>query len=181
VDTGFDKARLMKYQALAVKALGDPLKMRLVVLVAVTAIGAVGVYMPLSDQILQRRALVAAEKERYEVIREVELLRREIEGYKPRISAKSDTNEWVQYLLAGSREANVKLRDMESKEPQKVGPYRAVYLVVEVEGTYARLKAFMEWLEQSDRLLRVDNIRFEKRPDVVVMKLYVLGLVQKSA
>ncbi len=176
-----DKARLLQYKAQVVKLLGDPMKMRLAIVVAVTGLAGLGIYMPFSDSIDQQRRLVAAEQKRLSVVQDVESLRQQVADYQKRISGQSDTNEWVQYLLAGSRSTNVKLRNMESKEPQKVGPYKAVSLAVEVQGTYPQMKQFIEWLDRSERLLRLDMVRLEKMPDLIVMKVYVLGLVRKGA
>ncbi|MCE5325310.1 MAG: hypothetical protein LLG01_02735 [Planctomycetaceae bacterium] len=176
-----DKARLMQYKAQIVKLLGDPIKMRLAIVTAVTLVAALAIYMPFSDEIAQQQRLVAAEKNRLALVQDVENLRKQVCDYQSRIGDKSDTNEWVQYLLAGSRAAKVKLRNMESKEPQKVGPYKAVSLAIEVQGTYPQMKQFIEWLDRSDRLLRLDMMRLEKMPDLIVMKVYVLGLVRKSA
>ncbi|MCE5277744.1 MAG: GspMb/PilO family protein [Planctomycetaceae bacterium] len=176
-----DKARLLQYKAHLVKVLGDPVKMRLAIVAAITLVAAVAIYMPLSDAIEQQQRLVAAEKKRLSLVQDVESLRKQVTDYQDRIGQQSDTNEWVQYLLAGSRAAKVKLRNMESKQPQAVGPYKAVSLAVEVQGTYPQMRQFIEWLDRSDRLLRVDMMRMEKMPDVIVMKVYVLGLVRKSA
>ena len=139
-----------------------------------------GVYWPLSQRIDQGRAALTAQHARLDAIAEVEGLRKQADGFRLRIGEKSDTNEWVQYILGGLRKCDVKLRDMESKEPHKVGPYMAIVINVELDGSYAKLKAFMEWLDQSDRLLRVDMVRLEKRPDTLLMRLSVLGLVSKN-
>jgi hypothetical protein len=181
MDFGIDKAKVQQYKALAVKFLGHPAKMRVVLLAAMTGLAVGAIYLPLSDKTAQQRVLIAAEKKRLDCIREVEGLRQQAKQYVSRIDAKSDTNEWVRYLLDGCRQARVRLRDMESKEPRKVGPYKAVTLVLEVQGQYPHLKQFLEWLDLSERLLRVDAIRVEKLPDAVIMKVQVLGLVGKRA
>ena len=181
MDLGVDKAKLQQYKAQAVKLLSQPAKLRVALLVAMMGLAIGAIYMPLSDRIDQQRRLVATEKKRLDSIRDVENLRRETKQYSPRIDPKSDTNEWVKYLLDGSRQAKVRLRDMQSKDSQKVGPYTAVSLVLEVQGNYPQLKQFLEWLEQSDRLLRVDLVRMEKLPNALIMKLSVLGLVGKNA
>ncbi len=181
MDYGIDREKLLMYKAAAIKLLSDPLKMRLAVVLLAAALGIGAVYMPLSDQIDQGRAAAASERKRLAAIQEVEALHRDANDFRSRIGLHSDTNEWVQFLLAGSRQMQVRLRDMESKEPQKVGPYKAVTLVLEMEGTYAQLRAFVEWLEQSDRLVRVDMVWFEKRPGSLVMKICMLGLVRGNA
>jgi hypothetical protein len=181
MDLGFDKAKIARYKASFQKAFGHPAKLRLAVTAAIGALVVVAAFVPLSDQIQQARADLAAQRRRLDAVKDVEALRHDIGEYRGRIGDTSDTNEWVQYLLGGSRQAQVHLRNMESKEPQKVGPYKAVCLVVELEGSFPRLRQFVEWLEQSPRLLRVEEVRFERQPVNVMMKLRVLGLVGKSA
>jgi Tfp pilus assembly protein PilO len=181
METGLDKEKLLHYKAVVLKHLSDRTKLRISVAFSLTFLAVVGVYSPLSDRIRQKKAQVATEKQRREVIVDVEALRREINSFRGRVPEGSDTNEWVQYVLGGLREVRVKLRDMSSKPPQRVGPYRTVTLSLEVEGTYAEMKRFVEWLEQSDRLLRVDSSQLQKKPNNLVMRLVLLGLVRKNA
>ena len=181
MDMGIDKAKLQQYKANVVKLLADPGKMRLVVVMVLAGLAVGAVYMPISDRIEESGRKTAAERKRFDVIKDVETLRTEANTYRPRISEKGDTNDWVQYLLGGLRQAKVGLRDMESKEAQEVGPYKAVNLALVVEGTFPQLRQFLEWLEQSDRLLRIDLIRLERQAGVVTMKVQVLGLVRKNA
>lgn len=181
MDLGLDKTKLQVYKAQLTKLLGHPAKMRVAVLAAMVGLAVAAIYMPSSDRIVRQRKLVAAEQKRLEAIREVEALRKEAKEYAPRISKDGDTSEWVQYLLEGCRGAKVRLRDMQTKEPRKIGPYGAVCLSMEVQGNFQQLRQFLEWLEQSDRLLRVDMMRIEKLPDVLLMKVNILGLTGKRA
>ncbi|MCX5674523.1 MAG: GspMb/PilO family protein [Planctomycetota bacterium] len=178
---GLDKAKQAQFKAQVVKLIGDPVKMRLAVVFAVTGLVVGAVYYPLSGRIDETRGQVSSERQRLATIQEVESLRHDVKAYQSRIGAQSDANEWVQYLLAGSRRAGVGLRSMETRDPRKVGPYTAVALTLEVQGVYPQLKEFVEWLEQSDRLLRVESVRLEKAPGMVVMKIYILGVVRSHA
>ena len=181
MELGLDKTKMVQYKAVVADHLRDPVKLRLGVVTVLTAVAIVGVYLPLSGRIQRTRRQLSAERIREQSIAEVEKLREQVEAYRGRISGHSDTNEWVQYLLEGLRGSQVKLRDMASKKPRPVGPYAAVTLSMEIEGTYPRLKSFVEWLECSERVLRVDAVRLEKRKESVVMKIAVLGLIQKNA
>jgi hypothetical protein len=176
-----DKAKLQQSKAQVARLLGDPLKMRLAVIFAVTALAVGGIYYPLSGQISDQRQATSTEKGRLQIIQDVEALRHDVAEFRSRLGPKSDTNEWVQYLLGGSRQVGVGVRGMEGREQRPIGPYTAITLTMEVQGTYAQIQSFVEWLEQSDRLLRIDNIRIEKMPGMIVMKITVLGLVQKHA
>lgn len=181
MDAGISKEQLQRYMAIATVHLSDPVKMRLAVMVAMTAVAIMAVYRPLVGQIETKQRELVAQKKRANLIASVEASRKQAKVYRPRISEKSDTNEWVQYILMGLRKSGVKLRDMSSRQPRKVGPYKAIVLTVEVQGNYKTVKSLMEWLEQSDRLLRVDSMRCQKKLGAIEMKITVLGLVGKSA
>jgi len=181
METGLDKAKLLHYKAVALKHLGDSTKLRLMVVFSLVCLIVLGAYMPLSGEIARSKALLYDRKRRLETVGEVCALRSEVASYRQRIAADADTNEWVQYVLAGLRTGGVKLRDMSSKPAEKVGPYRTVTLCFEVEGTYPEMKAFMEWLERSERLLRVDSVRLDRQPENLTMRITLLGLVRKNA
>lgn len=181
MDAGIDKEKLLQYKKIALTHLSNPVKLRLTTVFVIVAVGMIGVYMPLSERIKTARKELADERERNDKIKDVEKLRKQAGMYRDRIGDNWDTNEWVQYTIDGLRNFKVKLREMESGEPRRVGPYRAVLLTMEIEGQYSQLHGFIEWLESSDRMLRVDSIRFEKRPDNLLMQIIVLGLVPKNA
>jgi type II secretory pathway component PulM len=177
-----DKAKIQQYKARIVKILGDPVKMRLAVIFAVTVLAIGGIYYPLSGQIEEERAAVAAEKARLEVIQDVEKLRSDVTEFRSRIGEKKDTNEdWDHYLMDGTRQMGIMLRGMEKRETHAIGPYTAITQVMEVQGTFSQIQAFVEWLDKSERLLRIDNMRIEKTPGAIVMKVNVLCLVSKHA
>jgi hypothetical protein len=181
VETGISKEKLLLYKEIAIKHLSNPLKLRLTTVFTFVAVGIVFVYMPLSKRIQAAEKMLADERERNEKICDVEKLRKQVRSYRDRIGDNSDTNEWVQYTLDGLRNFKVKLREMESGEQKRVGPYHAVTLSMEIEGLYPRLEGYIEWLEKSERILRIDSVRFEKRPQNLLMKIIILGLVPKNA
>ena len=181
METGIDKEKLLYYRNLIVKHLSDPIKMRLAVVSAALIIGLGAVYVPFSKRLAKQQAQLEKQTAKANAIRDVENLRKQINLYKDRIPKISATNGWVQYILGGIRKNHVKLRDMSTRQPRKVASYKALVMEVEMEGTYPNLKKFVEWLEQSDRLLRIDGIRFKKRQDCLLMKVVVLGLVRGNA
>ena len=181
MDVGIDKEKLLHYRQVASEFLSDPVKLRLATVATLVAVVIVGGYMPLSKQIHEAQKRLADERERNGQITDVEKLQKQADAYRGRVSQGADTNDWVQYILGGLGQFSVKLRNMESREPKRVGPYRTVTLDMEIEGTYPQLRAFVEWLEQSDRLLRVDSVRFERNSRSLLLKTVVLGLVPKNA
>ena len=179
METGIDKEKLLHYKALAEKHLSNPKKFRLAVAAFFLLVGIFGIYLPFSKRIQETRKMLADERERNSYIMKVESLEKQSRMYKSYLESNTDTNLWVQYILDGLERFQVKLRDMESKSSRKVGMYEAVCLSLELEGNYDQLKGVIEWLEQSEHLLRIDSLRFEKRPDYLLMKVDVLGLMGK--
>jgi hypothetical protein len=178
---GVDKAKLLHYKEVAIRHLSNPIKLRLTTVFLIAAIGIGGVYFPFSKRIQEAQKKLDDEKDRNKKIQDMEDLLNSVNIYRERISDSSDTNEWAQYILDGLLNFKVKLRGMESSEPKRVGPYHAVILSLEIEGAFEQLREIVEWFEKSQRLLRIDSVRFEKRPDSLLMKIIVLGLVPKNA
>ncbi|MFA5293671.1 MAG: hypothetical protein WC496_11660 [Phycisphaerae bacterium] len=179
MDLGLDKEKIMRYKALFERHLGSPVKMRLATMGGLLVLTIVLVYMPLSKEIKKSKKLLSSEKERNSCIMEHEKLQKQVEIFHSIIGEKSDTNEWVQYLLDGMRKFPVKLKGMESKQQRKVGPYRAAALSMEIEGTFAELKKYVEWVESSPRLVRIDTLQIEQRSSGLLLKILVLGIVPK--
>ena len=159
METGIDKAKLMQYKALAEQHLSDPMKLRLTVVGGLLVLTIALVYIPFSKEINQCKKLISAERERNNNIVDCEKLQKDVVVFRALIGEKSDTNEWVQYLLGGMSKFKIKLRGMESKQQRKVGIYKAIVLSMEIEGSYPELKNYVEWVESSERLIRIDLLQ----------------------
>lgn len=177
IETGIDKEKLLHYKAVAEKHLRNPKKYRLTVVAAVLLAGLCFIYWPFSKRIQAVSFLLKKEQERKDYIRKVESLEEQTVLYKDRIDPGMDTNQWVQCILDGLAGYDVKLREMESKTQRKIGAYAAVNLSLELQGDYPQLKGFLEWLDQSEKLLRVEFLRIEKYPDYLLMTVQVLGVI----
>jgi Tfp pilus assembly protein PilO len=180
METGIDKEKIMRYKALLEQHLSDPIKLRLMTAGGLLLLSVVLIYMPLSKKIDENKRLLAAEKERNSYIVDYEKLQKQAESFQSLIGDKCDTNEWANYLLGGLGKYQVKLRGMESKQPRKVGPYGAAAFSLDIEGEYSELKNYIEWVESSPRLIRIDTMQFEKRPKGLKMKILILGIIPKK-
>jgi Tfp pilus assembly protein PilO len=180
METGLDRERLEQYKATLEKYLNEPAKMRLAVVVALFVAGIMLIYMPLSDKLAQQRSLIATERSRAEAIELLESLQEQTDAYRSRIPENVDANNWAKYVLDLLRDRKLRLRDMSTKPRRKAGPYEAVVLCVEVEGPFNKIRDFIEDLESSDRLLRIDVVRLEKEKDTIIAKLTILGLMNKK-
>src|SRR3990170_4594503 len=159
--------------------LHDPRRLRLLVTVLVLAAGFVGVYMPLERRIEKTARTLDKEQKRYALAEEIEELRVQVAGFQARLPKNTDTNEWVQYVLEGIRKFPLKLSTLDSDDPQRVGPYEAVVLHMELEGEFQDLDSFLDWLDTNDRLFRVDSVKIAPprgESNRLVMQLAVLGV-----
>lgn len=164
--------------------LHDPLQLRILVIGIALAVGYAGFYMPLSERI-------AATKQRLEQERKLEVLAGNIDRLKKQCAvfakrlAPADAKEWVQYVHEGVRQYPLKLSKLDSLATKTIGPYKAMALHVEVQGSFFDLDQFLRWLEANDRLMRTDDISIlppktlkGNKPDDLVMKLTVLGMAE---
>lgn len=180
MELNIDKVKLKKYKTLVELHLSDPVKLRLVTIFILLGAAIVVIYLPFSKKIGETKKILSLEKERNNYIKDFEKFQKQSASINMLMGQKIDTNGWVQYLLDGLRKFQVKLRGMEAKQQRKVGPYSATALSVEVEGPYPELKKYIEWVEGSGGLVRIDSIQFEKTPKNVLMKTLILGIIKKK-
>jgi Tfp pilus assembly protein PilO len=177
--------------------LHEPLGLRIAVVGAILLAGYGGVYTPLSAQIgtmdrkitREQKLAVLAEK-----LEQLQMHCKQIEKWLPK---QTDNKEWMQYMLDGIRKFPLKLVRLDFLAPRPVGPYQALVMRIEVEGSYFQLDQLLRWLETNPRLLRVDDINIglakqeqqsfgrtmgrekekkEENRDNMVMGITVLGL-----
>ncbi|MFH1924472.1 MAG: type 4a pilus biogenesis protein PilO [Planctomycetota bacterium] len=139
--------------------LDDPRQLRALVTGLILAVGFVGVYMPLSGRIDKTARELDKEERRLALAGEIEQLRAQVDSFQARLPEDTDTNEWIQYVLAGIRKFPVVLVKLDPDEPQRVGPYEAVVLHLEIVGEYQNLDSFLDWIEANERLFRVDSVK----------------------
>ena len=159
--------------------LRDPLRLRVVITGLVLAVGYVGIYMPLGGRVEELRRDLSGERTLQSLATDAEYLRAQVDMFQDRLPKDADTNEWVQYVLEGTRQFPLKLINMDSDKPKRVGPYQAVALRVELEGAIHDLESFLYWLETNQRLFRVESAKIAPAREectALVMQLTVLGL-----
>ena len=138
------------------------------------------IYLPLRDGIEDTRHKLSGERKRLNLARDIEHLRNQYQNFKHRLPEKSDPNEWVQYVLGGVRRFPLKLTTLDSDPLRDVGPYQAVVLRIELEGSFPDLHGFLGWLETNERLFRVDAVKIQPHRTgngTLVMQLTVLGVL----
>jgi Tfp pilus assembly protein PilO len=161
------------------RRLQDPLQMRCIVTALVLMVGYGGIYLPMSaalEEATQRRGV---KQKRLEQGRDVQQLQAQFEQFARRLPAGKDPNEWVEYLLGGIRRFPLKLETLQAEAPRTMGPYKVVGLRIALEGTFADLNRFLGWLDENERLLRVESIKMDpdSKKSRLTMQLTVLGLM----
>ena len=161
-----------------VDRLHDPVQLRVFITVAMVAVGYFGIHVPLGGRIEKTGRRLNEERKRQILATDIELLRAEVESFQPRLPRDTDTNEWVQYVLEGVRKFPLRLTNLGSDSPRRLGPYEAVVLHVELAGRYQDLDSFLYWLESNRRLFRVDSAKImppRGESGKLVMQLTLLG------
>jgi hypothetical protein len=158
--------------------LHDPLQLRIFIIVVMLAAGYVGIVMPLGDQITETARVVKKTKEHKALVKEIEALKSQLNRVVARLPKNTDTNEWVQYVLAGVRKLPVRLVNLGSEDPRRVGPFEAIVLRVALRGHYKDLESFLVWVETNERLFRIDGVTIipARGSDKLDMDLTLLGL-----
>jgi hypothetical protein len=161
-------------------------QLRMIITGLVVVVGYGAVYLPLSNDIANTRDRLTTAQKRLQLAKDVAALQTEFKRCQPRLSPMPDNNEWVQYLLGGLRKMPVNLVNMDFRPSREVGPYKAIVLRIQIEGTYQNLHTALCWLETNDRLFRVDNINFlppqkgqekDNNGDNLLLELILLGMM----
>lgn len=162
-----------------IELLHDPVRLRMAVTGFMLVVAYAGIYMPLSSRAEEATRKLNKERNLQGLAEDIEYLREQVDKFQPRLPEKTDTNEWVQYVLGGIRKFPPKLISLDRESPKAVGPYKAVVLNIQLEGRFHDLDSFLCWLEGNERLFRVESVKIapaRQATDKLVMKLILLGL-----
>ena len=154
------------------EAVRDSTRMKVVVTLAVVLVGHFGVCQPFNTAIARTTRLLREEERRWQLAQDIELLEAHEAHFQPRVVVGWDVNQWVQYVLDGVRARPLLLKDLDSGEKYKVGPYTAIELQLQVSGSARDVDSLLFWLETNERLFRIDALKLEPvRGDAPVSSL----------
>src|SRR5690348_7592370 len=106
MDAGSKKSSL---QTQLLARLQNPVQLRVFITALLVLGGYAGIYMPLSNEIADTGEQLSKARKRLDLTKDIEYLRGQFNRFKPRLPHKTDTNEWVQYVLGGIRGLPVKM------------------------------------------------------------------------
>jgi type II secretory pathway component PulM len=178
------KQRRANWKQKLLQRLHDPLQLRIFIIGIVLAVGYFGIYTPLSERIAETKKRLDQERKLETLAANIERLEKQSSVFTKRL-VPADAKEWVQYVHEGVRQYPLKLSKLDSLATKTIGPYKAMALHVEVQGSFFDLDQFLRWLESNQRLMRTDDISIGppkslkgNKPDDLVMKLTVLGMAE---
>ena len=159
--------------------LHNPVQLRICLMAIILAAGYGGIYMPLSARIDETSKKLEHDKKLLVLADRMEHLQGQYHTFQDRIP-DTDTKEWEHYMLDGIRGFPLlKLSKLSCEPPKQVGPYKAVVLKIDLEGSFAEIDKFLRWLESNHRLFRTDSLKLSpghEKSTGMSMQLIVLGL-----
>jgi len=152
-------------------------RMAVAVIGGVFLVGFFLVSRPLSDRIDTANDRLGKAVGRAQLATEVFDLRHQESLYAKKLPRGVDPNDWTNYLLEGIRNERVRLVKLDPKDILSLGPCKVLSWNIELEGNFEALGRVVEWLENGQRLVRIDRCILQSPAGVTVgMSLLVKGL-----
>jgi hypothetical protein len=131
---------------------------------------------PLSERIDAANLRYSRAETRMHLGSDVADLRRLAGLYAKKLQRGVDLNDWTQYLLNGINAQRVRLSKLDPTDAQSLGPCKVLTWDCVIEGDFESLARVVEWLENGDRLIRLDRILFEGKHGRLVLTMNIRGL-----
>jgi hypothetical protein len=97
--------------------------------------------------------------------------------YEKKLQRGVDLNDWTNYLLGGVKTEHVRLIRMEPKKQTAIGPCKVLTWHVEMMGDFQSLARVVQWIENGERLVRIDKLTLQSKAQVVTMSMVLKALV----
>ena len=177
------KGSLNSYAMMLLPHLRNPTKLRL--LLCITIIGGwyAIFFAPLSEEMAETRALIDKDRKRVTVAHAIDQLKTKLARFQKLIPVGGDANEMRRHVTDHIRTTPLNLIDVKPGKAKVVGPFDAPVLSLSVEGKYKDIDELLAWVENDDRLLRVDALKLgpvAKNPSYLLANLMVVGLTDKA-
>ena len=177
-----DKTAGSSLERLILNQLRDPIRLRFALGAVLLSSWYFGFYGPTSDRMVRTAAQAESERKRAATAQQIDELRKTLAPFAERIPEHAGQNELVQYVMAHVRQSPVKLVDLKPTKTRELGPFDNIGLRLQFEASYEDLDAFLAWVENDHRLLRVDSLKVEpsKEPALLNVQLDLLSLAEKD-
>lgn len=160
----------------------DPLRLRFVFAAGILAAWHLAFFGPTHDHIATTLHLTSKEQVRAVTAGRIEMLRKTLGPFKKRIPEHSDPNELIQYVMAHCRRSPLKIIDLKPAKTLELGPFNGIGLRITLETAFVDLYEFLAWVENDQRLLRVESLKILPKNDSAVLhvEIELLSLVEKE-
>ena len=179
-----EKRAKTDYKQVMLEQLRQPLKLRLLLCVAIIAGWYMLFFSPLSEQMDATKSRITKERKRAATASQIEKLKKAMVPYHGRIPAEAHVNELMQHVNAQIRLSPLKLLDLVPEKAKELGPYQTLGLKLTLEGRFTEIDEFLRWVETGQRLLRIDTIKLDpdnKDTARLEAQVILLSLVEKPA
>lgn len=140
------------------RQLSHPFKLKLALSAAMVTVWYVLFFSPLSERVAATTARVAVERKRVATAKEIERLKKSLAPYRD-LAGSGDVHELMRHLMRHLRSSPLRLIDLKPEKAKDLGPYEAIGLKLNLEGSFDDMDRFLGWIEGEKRLLRIDSIR----------------------
>lgn len=161
--------------------LRDPTKLRIATLaLALASIGLV--YSQMSDRLHLLEAKLKREWERATLLQQTQELRSVEAAMEARMPPEASPTFWAEYLIAGVREADLKLARLSPVEVKgkTVGLRQALEVQLEVQGTYRDVYRLVAWIEGGRWPARVTHLTLTSTKGAAPRAVVVVGVLVKG-
>lgn len=175
-------ARSGLYRAI-LRQLSHPWKLRFVLCTAMLTVWYVMFFSPLSEQVAATTSRIAVERKRDGTAKEIERLKKALDPHRD-LAGAGDVHELMRHVIGRIRSSPLRLTDLKPEAPKEMGPYEAIGLKLNFEGTFADIDEFLGWIEAERRMLRVDAIRLtpnSRERGRLTAQLTLMALVEKPS
>jgi Tfp pilus assembly protein PilO len=172
-----------KTRELILGQLRHPLKLRLVICLSVACSWYLFFVMPLVDATQLTTAKIAREQKRIATAREVEELTKTLAPHHGTIPAGSNLSELMRHVIDHLRTSPLKLINLSPEASKDLGPYDAIGIQLALEGPFSEICAFLRWVENEGRPLRVDSVRIDHNQQdhgQLKAQITLLSMAEKS-
>ncbi|MGP0063257.1 MAG: type 4a pilus biogenesis protein PilO [Isosphaeraceae bacterium] len=170
------------YQRIILQQLAHPVKLRLVLCLAIIVGWYTMFFSPTSEHLAATTTRIDRERKRVATAREIEQLKKDVAPSLGLIPADADVQELMRHVIDHLRSSPLTLIEVKPDKPKDLGPFEAITLQLKVEGRFAEIDEFLGWVEKDRRLMRIDSIKLDpasKNVGRLSAQLSVLSLAAK--
>jgi len=125
-------------------------------------IGAVFIYTPFKNATKELESKISVEKNKNALIGKINILGRNLEGYRKKIAEKEDPSWLSKEISRIVSEEGIEVSSVEPGVVEKRDLYTKLDVTLDVYATYHQLGAFLSRIESEDRFFRVGSLNMKR-------------------